>query len=380
MSLSDIIKVAKEIDFGKLYIKPAFVFVDDDGHVKLQFEADANSALGYLYNNLCKMIGISWNYDNPYNSLGKYSACSMHAAGDRAAYGCGPENENTGGFCPQMTLAYSVRFQSEEHAVAYLERSNNYIDYWRSLYPSGVAVGSSKFCKNGGCLGLFLNRYDLYYVFQPDLGGSWVEYNGASVAPTYSPAPTWVGGCDNIKNKHLDRCFRKQIRNNRAAVAWDSLGAIGQLSVLLMSFMATTLGVSVFMVRARKKKRRNESYLSFFVRDLTKKKRRKKKSRLKRKIRKKGMPEELGEDMLPRSPPSRSRSRRGGSSRSRSRSHSRRRPPESPGSTRSPYRSSSSRAGRSTAGDSQSHAGSEFDVFQPQQDIGVSPNSSRRIA
>eukprot|EP00814_Leptocylindrus_danicus_P000774 CAMPEP_0116015094 /NCGR_PEP_ID=MMETSP0321-20121206/6639_1 /TAXON_ID=163516 /ORGANISM="Leptocylindrus danicus var. danicus, Strain B650" /LENGTH=984 /DNA_ID=CAMNT_0003484813 /DNA_START=71 /DNA_END=3026 /DNA_ORIENTATION=+ len=298
MSLSDMIKVAKEIDFGKLYIKPAFVFVDDDGHVKLQFEADANSALGYLYNNLCKMIGISWNYDNPYNSLGKYTACSMHASGDRAAYGCGPDNENTGGFCPQMTLAYSVRFQSEDHAAAYLERSNNYIDYWRSLYPSGVAVGSSKFCKNGGCLGLFLNRYDLYYVFQPDLGGSWVEYNGASVAPTYSPAPTWQGGCDNPKNKHLDRCFRKDIRMNRASVAWDSLGAIGQLSVLLMSFMATTLGLSVFMVRARKKKRRNESYLSFFIRDLTRKKRKKKKSRLKRKIRKKGMPEELGEDIF----------------------------------------------------------------------------------
>ena len=40
MSLSDMIKIARNIDFGTLYIKPAFVFVDGDGHVKLQFEAD----------------------------------------------------------------------------------------------------------------------------------------------------------------------------------------------------------------------------------------------------------------------------------------------------------------------------------------------------
>ena len=71
-----------------------FVFQDDDGSIKLQFEADANSALGYLYSALCEMIGISWNYDSPYNDLGVYTNCAMHAAGDRAKYGCGPENGN----------------------------------------------------------------------------------------------------------------------------------------------------------------------------------------------------------------------------------------------------------------------------------------------
>jgi len=191
MSLSDMIKVAKNIDFGKLYIKPAFVFVDDNGHIKLQFESDPYSALAYLYDALCKELGIAWNYDTPSNNLGIYTNCAMHAAGDRAIYGCGPDGENTGGFCPQMTLAHKARFQSEDHATSYLNMSNSYVDKWRAMYPSGVAVGSSKFCRDGGCLGLFLNRYDLHAVFKPDLGGSWVEYNGASMPPTLSPAPTW---------------------------------------------------------------------------------------------------------------------------------------------------------------------------------------------
>jgi len=81
-----LIKIAKEIDFGTLYIKPAFLFQDDDGSIKLQFEADANSALAYFYDNLCKMIGLPWNYDKPSNDLGIYTNCAMHAAGDRAAY------------------------------------------------------------------------------------------------------------------------------------------------------------------------------------------------------------------------------------------------------------------------------------------------------
>ena len=53
------IKVAQHIDFGTLYIKPAFVFVDQDGHVKLQFEVDTSSALAYLYDTLCKELGIA---------------------------------------------------------------------------------------------------------------------------------------------------------------------------------------------------------------------------------------------------------------------------------------------------------------------------------
>ena len=75
MALSNIIKVVKNINFGTLYIKPAFIFQDEDGAVKLQFEADASSALGYLYNNLCKMLGLSWNYDSPYNDYGVYTNC-----------------------------------------------------------------------------------------------------------------------------------------------------------------------------------------------------------------------------------------------------------------------------------------------------------------
>ena len=282
MSLSNLVKVARSIEFGTLYIKPAFVFQDDDGALKLQFEADANSALAYLYDNLCKLIGIAWNYDKPYNDLGVYTNCAMHAAGDRAKYGCGPDNANSGGFCPQMTIAYSVGFQSEDHAAAYMDSANNYVDYWRSLYPNGVAVGTSNFCPEGGCLGFFLNRYDLYNVYKPDLGGTWVSFNGGTVSPTISPAPTWNGGCDDPHNSHLDRCFRKQHSRKAAAQAWDSLGTVGQVSVILIAFMATTLSISLFLSRARKKKRRGESYVGFFVRDMAKKGGGKKKKKLKK--------------------------------------------------------------------------------------------------
>lgn len=312
MTLSDIIKVVKNIDFGTLYIKPAFVFIDSDGHAKLQFEADPTSAMAYLYDSLCKELGISWNYKSPSNTLGVYSNCAMHAAGDRATYGCGPENSNTGGFCPQMTLAYSPRFSSEDAAAAYLSRSNNYVDYWRSLYPSGVAVGSSTFCPKGGCLALFLNRLDVYEVFKPDLGGTWVQYNGASMPPTFSPAPTWKGGCDEPHNVFLDKCVRKRYKPKPSAVAWDALGSVGQISVMLVVFMAVTLSISIFLARARKKRRRGESYLGFFFRDLTRKKRgrRKKKNST------------LEESMLPDSASRRSKSSRRNGSRSRASSRS----------------------------------------------------------
>merc|ERR1712224_292317 len=71
--------------------------------------------------------------------------------------------------CPQMTLAYRVGFQSEDHGAAFFEKGNEYVDYWRSLYPSGVAVGTSNFCPDGGCLGLFLNRYDCTKYSDPTL-------------------------------------------------------------------------------------------------------------------------------------------------------------------------------------------------------------------
>lgn len=338
MSLGDMIKIGRKIDFGTLYIKPAFVFVDAYGHVQLQFEADPNSAVAYLYDSLCKELGIAWNYESPYNELGAYTSCSMHASSDRAKYGCGPENSNSGGFCPRMTIAYSPRFASEEYAAAYLDRCNNYVDYWRSLYPSGVAVGTSSFCPDGGCLGLFLNRYDLYEMFKPDLGGSWVEYNGASMPPTFSPAPTWKGGCDEPHNFHLDKCFRKRYKPKASAVAWDALGSVGQFSVLLVVFMALTLSVSIFLARARKKRRRGESYLGFFFRDLT---------RRKRKKRRKRGPKELEESMLPETSSRRSRSR-GSRRSSRSASKSK--------------RSSSRRSSRSTTAKTTIQPGAEGDA------------------
>lgn len=301
------------------------MFVDDNGHVKLQFEADPKSALGYLYDSLCKELGITWNYNSPSNNYGLYTNCAMHSAGDRASYGCGPNGSGAGGFCPQMTIAYSVKFKSDDYAAAYLSLCNTYVDYWRSLYPTGVAVGTNNFCPNGGCLGLYLNRYDLYSVFKPDLGGSWVEYNGASLAPTMSPAPTWPGGCSEPHNFHLDKCFQKRSkRMNSSSVAWDSLGRVGQASVFLVTFMASTLAFSLFVSRARKKRRRGESYLGFFLRDtfrLKKKKRRgrkssrKKKKNLYRKL--KGLDKDLEKSMLD------DKSRRSRSSRSRSRGGSR---------------------------------------------------------
>ena len=96
MSLANLIKVGKRIEFGTLYIKPAFVFIDDSGHIKLQFEADPSSAMAYLYDNLCKELGIAWNYDTPYNKEGVYTNCAMHASGDRAKYGCGPDGTGVG--------------------------------------------------------------------------------------------------------------------------------------------------------------------------------------------------------------------------------------------------------------------------------------------
>jgi len=309
------------MDFGSLYIKPAFVFVDDDGHLKMQFEADSTSALGYLYDSLCKEVGIAWNYNSPSNTLGVYSNCAMHASGDRASYGCGPDNTNDGGFCPQMTIAYGVKFKSEDLAAAYLLNANNYVDYWRGLYPTGVAVGTDDFCKDGGCLGLFLNRADLYSVFKPDLGGSWVQYNGASMAPTFSPAPTWSGGCNEPHNFHLDKCFQRRVRPAHASIAWDSLGQVGQLSVFVISFMAVTLAFSLFVARARKKRRKGESYLGFFLRDTFRlKKKRKKSSRKKKSLRRKlkGLDKDLEESMLDDN-----RSRRSKSGRSRSRGKSR---------------------------------------------------------
>jgi hypothetical protein len=350
ISLGDLIKVAKKLDFGTLYLKPGFLFVDSDGHLKLQFEADTSSALAYLYDSLCKQLGITWNYQSPSNEVGVYSNCAMHASGDRASYGCGPDGSGTGGFCPQMTLAYSPRFISEDYAATYLENANNYIDYWRSLYPSGVAVGTTNFCPSGGCLGLFLNRLDLYEVFKPDLGGAWVEYNGASMPPTYSPAPTWKGGCDDPHNFFLDKCVRKRYKPKPSAVAWDALGTVGQISVMLVVFMAVTLSVSIFLARARKKRRRGESYLGFFFRDLTRKRKKK---------RRKG-PKGLDDNMLPETSSRRSKS---SGRRSTTRSNSR---------TKRRSKSATNRSG--TVGSSRGRSGSRPGSLRA---VGVQPGYER---
>lgn len=267
MALSDMVKVLKTVQFGTLYIKPAFVFTDSNGHLKLQFEADPYSSMGYLYDNLCQMLGVKWNYVSPYNSHGLYTNCAMHAAGDRATYGCGPTGANSGGFCPQMTLAYSPRFRSQNDAASYITSANNYVDYWRSLYPYGVAVGTNTFCRDktsssgykGGCLGLFLNRMDLYYVFAPDLSGAWVQFNGNSIAPTSSPAPTYAGGCDDPRNFHLDKCFKMQYTkksSSKAVTYWSSLGRVGQLSFIAMCSMTTFMIAALIISRIRKQKRR----------------------------------------------------------------------------------------------------------------------------
>ena len=97
--------------------------------------------------------------------------------------------------------------------------------------------------------------------------------------PTYSPAPTWKGGCDDPHNFFLDRCVRKRYKPKPSAVAWDALGTVGQVSVMLVIFMAVTLSVSIFLARARKKRRRNESYFNFFLRDLVHRRKKKKKRR-----------------------------------------------------------------------------------------------------
>lgn len=265
MSLSNMIKVLKTVQFGTLYIKPAFVFADSNGHLKLQFEADPYSSMGYLYDNLCEMLGIKWNYISPYNKLGLYTSCSMHAAGDRASYGCGPSGSNSGGFCPQMTLAYAPKFKSQDAAAAYITNANNYVDYWRSLYPLGVAVGTDSFCKskswsgyNGGCLGLFLNRMDLYYVLAPDLSGAWVEFNGNAGTPTHSPAPTYPGGCEDPRNLHLDKCFKIKYGASMSSVRtfWNHMNKIDQLSILSLFIMSVVFTTAFMLVRVRRRQRR----------------------------------------------------------------------------------------------------------------------------
>jgi len=83
---------------------------------------------------------------------------------------------------------------------------------------------------------------------------------------------------DNPHNMHLDKCFRIKHARSASSVAWDSLGAVGQLSIFLIAFMSSTLTISIFLARAKRRRQDGESYLGFLIRDIqgTKKKKRKK--------------------------------------------------------------------------------------------------------
>ena len=141
---------------------------------------------------------------------------------------------------------------------------------------------------------------------------------------------------------HLDKCFRIKHARSASSVAWDSLGAVGQLSIFLIAFMSSTLTISIFLARAKRRRQDGESYLGFFIRDIQGRKKKKRKKLRKRVGR--GM---LDQDLLSDedegvfrnvpAPPGRSskrsssvrppRSKSSNTRRSRSKSMARRRPP-----------------------------------------------------
>ena len=92
---------------------------------------------------------------------------------------------------------------------------------------------------------------------------------------------------------HLDKCFRKKHKRKASQVAWDSLGAVGQLSIFLIAFMSSTLAISIFLARAKRRRKDGESYLGFLIRDVQGRKRKKRK-----KLRKKIGKGKLDEDLL----------------------------------------------------------------------------------
>jgi len=92
---------------------------------------------------------------------------------------------------------------------------------------------------------------------------------------------------------HLDKCFRKKHKRKASQVAWDSLGAVGQLSIFLIAFMSSTLAISIFLARAKRRRKDGESYLGFLIRDVQGRKKKKRK-----KLRKKIGNGTLDEDLL----------------------------------------------------------------------------------
>eukprot|EP00957_Ditylum_brightwellii_P148570 11312500-Ditylum_brightwellii.AAC.1 len=136
-------------------------------------------------------------------------------------------------------------------------KSKNYMDSCRGLYRSSVA-------------------YYLHSMFKPDLDRSWLEHYDMSMAPTMSPTPTYVRGYDNVQNFRLDLCLRRKNAPNPTAAACKYLGTVSQFSDLLISFISVTLSLPFFVSRARKKRKKGEGYLQFFICDMTCVKKRKK--------------------------------------------------------------------------------------------------------
>ena len=134
-------KVATNHDLAALLQEQPFN--DINGSEKHKFDADPNYGLRYLYDSLCKALGLSWNYDPPSNTLRHYTNCVMRAAGDRAMYNCVPNNSNISEFCPQMMISYSITFKGDRHSTA-----KKALAIWDSLgYP--FCLGICCTCKKG---------------------------------------------------------------------------------------------------------------------------------------------------------------------------------------------------------------------------------------
>jgi hypothetical protein len=67
----------------------------------------------------------------------------------------------------------------------------------------------------------------------------------------------------------VSRCFH--VHNKRAfkTHGWKNIGPIGQACLVLVTVMASTLPLSIFLARARRRKRKGESYFGFFLRDFS---------------------------------------------------------------------------------------------------------------
>ena len=192
ISTKNLVAILSNLYFDPLYIKPAFVYVTSQGHVRLQFEADSTTALGALYDKLCSQLGVMdlQTGKTAWNSEGAYTSCSFHLASDTAANGCSAKGygSSSSHFCPYMSLGYKMQFASNNAQSSFLYKVNAVVDKWRSKYPNGVLVGSDNFCPAGGCFGLLLGRSIVFYGFNPKNGGAFKI--GAKWYPTAAATTT----------------------------------------------------------------------------------------------------------------------------------------------------------------------------------------------